>query len=77
MKLSTAVAVALFGVSALPAAGSLVWSAENGSCVLGEGENAVTVTVGDAAVSFAGVRPPLVYCGQFLPDAKTGNWQTV
>lgn len=85
MKLSAMSAAIVFGTffaflissPAVFAADSLVWSAENGSCVLGEGENAVTVTVRDAAVSFAGVRPPLVYCGQFLPDAKTGNWQTV
>ena len=59
------------------AADSLVWSAKDGSCILGEGGNAVAVTAGDGAVSFAGSRPSLVYLGKFLPEEKTGKWQTV
>ena len=74
---STALFAFLIVSTTVLADNSLAWSAKNGSCVLGEGENKVTVTTGEATVSFAGARPPLVYGGQFLPDAKTGLWQTV
>ena len=53
------------------------WSPSDGSCVLGAGEDAVTVTFSDGALSFAGKRSSFTYAGKFLPPEESGEWETV
>lgn len=61
----------------MPAAPSYEWSDAVGSCVLGSGADAVTVTLADGVATFAGSRSPLTYLGSFLPSSKMGTWGTV
>ena len=58
-------------------AAEYTWSPEKGGCVMGEGPDAVTVSVSGGAVSFVGSRPGLSYLGRYLPKEETGKWQTV
>lgn len=64
-------------MSAIAAAPEYTWSSADGSCVLGSGDSAISVTLEDGAASFVGSSPALTYLGDFLPSSAEGGWGTV